>query len=231
MYGSAIRGISMARLHPGGLAGALERVLQGEAVHHRAEHADVVGLGGVHPRHGARAAAPEVAAADDDGDVDIHALRTAMISRAVASSVAASSPGLTGPARASPDGLKTIRFQRGDPVEATPASADLDLGEADDRAPPISWVIDCLSSLAYGWSSRATSLKKPLSRPSTIFGSACSGLPSLRVIVSSVCALVLDLVGRDVVAAEVLRAGEGDVDGDVVGQLAACRRPARRARR
>ena len=56
--------------HPGVLPGALERVLQRERVHDRAEHADVVALGGVHAGHRARAAAPEVAATDDDGDVD-----------------------------------------------------------------------------------------------------------------------------------------------------------------
>ena len=62
------------RLHPGRLAEALEGVLQGEGVHHRAEHADVVGLGGVHALHRARAAAPEVAAADHHGDVDVEVL-------------------------------------------------------------------------------------------------------------------------------------------------------------
>ena len=59
------------RLHAGRLAESFEGVLQGEGVHHRAEHADVVGLGRVHPGELALAAAPEVAAADDDGDVDV----------------------------------------------------------------------------------------------------------------------------------------------------------------
>jgi hypothetical protein len=59
------------RLHAGGLAESFQGVLQGERVHHRAEHADVVGLGGVHSCERSFAAAPEVAAADDDGDVDI----------------------------------------------------------------------------------------------------------------------------------------------------------------
>ncbi len=52
-------------------------------------------------------------------------------------------------------------------------------------APPSTWLTDCLSSLAYGWSSSATSLKKPLRRPSTILSTAASGLPSLRVMVSA----------------------------------------------
>src|SRR4051812_2794813 len=57
---------------------------------------------------------------------------TAMISCAVVSSVAASSPWPESPASASPDGLKTIRFHRGDAVIIS-GSADLDLSEADDR--------------------------------------------------------------------------------------------------
>ena len=58
-------------LHPSGLAHLLERVLQGQAVHHGGEHAHVVGLGTVHPRAGALDATPDVAATDDDGDVDV----------------------------------------------------------------------------------------------------------------------------------------------------------------
>ena len=115
-------------LHPGVLAGALERVLQRQRVHDRAEHADVVALGGVHARHRAGAAAPEVAAADDDGDVDAQVADGDDLDGRCASSVAASRPEPDGPAKASPDGLKTIRFHRGAPI----GSADLDLGEADD---------------------------------------------------------------------------------------------------
>ena len=40
---------------------------------------------------------------------------------------------------------------------------------------------DFLFSVTDGWSSRTTSLKKPLRRPSVILAIACSGLPSLRV--------------------------------------------------
>ncbi len=59
-------------LHPGVLPGTLERVLQRQTVHHGAEHADVVGLRGIHARHRPCAAAPEVAATDDDAHVDVH---------------------------------------------------------------------------------------------------------------------------------------------------------------
>ena len=48
----------------------LEGVLQGQGVDDRGEHAHVVGLGAVHARAGAGHAPPDVAAADDDGDVD-----------------------------------------------------------------------------------------------------------------------------------------------------------------
>jgi hypothetical protein len=54
--------------------------------------------------------------------------------------------------------------------------------------PPTSastWAIDFFGSFANGWSSRTTSLKYPLRRPSTIFGSAASGLPSLRAVSSA----------------------------------------------
>ena len=58
------------RLHPRGLALRLQRVLEGQRVHDRGQHAHVVALGGVHARAGADTAAPEVAAAHYDGDVD-----------------------------------------------------------------------------------------------------------------------------------------------------------------
>ncbi|EGJ74446.1 putative uridylate kinase [Streptomyces sp. Tu6071] len=47
------------------------------------------------------------------------------------------------------------------------------------------FLTDFLLSLANGWSRRVTSLKKPLTRPSTILGSAASGLPSLREVSSA----------------------------------------------
>ena len=50
-------------------AGLLAEVLQGQAVHDRAEHAHVVGLGAVHAGLGELGAAEEVAAAHDDGDL------------------------------------------------------------------------------------------------------------------------------------------------------------------
>ena len=49
---------------------ALERLLQRERVHDRGEHADVVGLGAVHALGRSGQAAEDVAAADDDGDLD-----------------------------------------------------------------------------------------------------------------------------------------------------------------
>src|SRR5690606_10721046 len=50
--------------------GLLEEVLQGERVHHRAEHAHVVGPAAVHPALAQFGAAEEVAAADDHRDLD-----------------------------------------------------------------------------------------------------------------------------------------------------------------
>ena len=63
------------------------------------------------------------------------------------------------------------------------------------------------------------SLNHPFIRPSTILARAASGLPSLRVISSSGGPLRGHLGLGHLVAAEVGRLGEGDVDGDVVGQL------------
>ena len=50
-------------------AQALDGVLHGQGVEDGREHAHVVGRGAVHLDHGALAAAPDVAAADDQGDL------------------------------------------------------------------------------------------------------------------------------------------------------------------
>ena len=55
---------------PGGDPGALERILEGQAVHDRREHADVVAGRAVHAPSTGRQAAEDVAAADDDADLD-----------------------------------------------------------------------------------------------------------------------------------------------------------------
>src|SRR5690606_18181395 len=57
-------------LDAGGDAALLEEVLQGQAVHDRAEHAHVVGAAAVHAALGQLRAAEEVAAADDDRALD-----------------------------------------------------------------------------------------------------------------------------------------------------------------
>ncbi len=53
-----------------GHAGALERVLQREAVHHGGQHADVVAGRAVHPARSGRHPAEDVAATHDDPDLD-----------------------------------------------------------------------------------------------------------------------------------------------------------------
>ena len=58
-------------LHAGFDAGLLKEVLQRQAVHDGAEHAHVVGAGAVHAALGQFGAAEEVAAADDDRDLDV----------------------------------------------------------------------------------------------------------------------------------------------------------------
>ena len=70
MYGSATSFIAIAVMHAGRDAGPLERVLEREAVHDRREHADVVAGRAVHPARRGGQPAEDVAAADDDADLD-----------------------------------------------------------------------------------------------------------------------------------------------------------------
>jgi hypothetical protein len=56
--------------HPGRHAGPLEGILQRESVHHGREHPDVVAGRTVHAARRRREAAEDVAAADDDADLD-----------------------------------------------------------------------------------------------------------------------------------------------------------------
>ena len=57
-----------------GHAGTLEGVLEGEAVHDRREHADVVTGRAVHPARRGGHATEDVAATDDDPDLDAGAV-------------------------------------------------------------------------------------------------------------------------------------------------------------
>ena len=130
-----------------------------------------------------------------------------------------------GPAIASPDGLKTIRRHRGPSVTVGAHDQPISTwAKSTIRASPSSWPTDCLSSLAYGWSSRATFLKKPPRRPSTILGMSLLGLALVAGDRLERGPLGVDDVGRDFVAGQVLRTSERDVHGDVVGQLAVAAR-------
>ena len=71
-------------LHPGLDALLLQEVLERQAVHDGAEHAHVVGAGPVHAALLELGAAEEVAAADDDRDLDAGCARPSAISRAIA---------------------------------------------------------------------------------------------------------------------------------------------------
>ena len=57
-----------------GDAGLLERVLEGQAVHDRGQHPDVVAGRAVHALGRRGHAAEDVAAADDDADLDAEAM-------------------------------------------------------------------------------------------------------------------------------------------------------------
>ena len=70
MYGSATSFIAIAVITRVGHAGLLERILEGQAVHDRGEHADVVPGRAVHAARGGRHATEDVAATDHDADLD-----------------------------------------------------------------------------------------------------------------------------------------------------------------
>ena len=57
-------------LHPGQDAEAFEGILQSQSIHHRGDHAHVIGSGLLHPAFDAVAPAPQVAAADDNSHFD-----------------------------------------------------------------------------------------------------------------------------------------------------------------
>ena len=86
----------------------LEEVLQGETVHHGAEHAHVVGPGAPCRAAGARAA-EEVAAADDDGDLDTAAHRVGDL-LGDADTTAGSRP-MRPPPKTSPESLRRTRWK------------------------------------------------------------------------------------------------------------------------
>ena len=70
MYGSATSCIADRGHDPRRHAGLLAGVLERQGVHDRGEHAHVVAGGALHAPGGGREAAEDVAAADDDGDLD-----------------------------------------------------------------------------------------------------------------------------------------------------------------
>ena len=131
MYGSATSFMAMALMTRVGMPGSLEGVLERQAVHHGGEHADVVAGRPVHAL-GRRGQAPEdVAAADDDADLDAAAPdrgdlpRDGRADRRVDAVLARS------PRRASPDSLSRIR------LIARPASERPGLGRRTSvTAPP-----------------------------------------------------------------------------------------------
>ena len=70
MNGSATSAIVIAEVDARVRAAALERVLQGDGVDDRGQHPHVIAGHAVDPLGGRGDAAEDVAAADDDGDLD-----------------------------------------------------------------------------------------------------------------------------------------------------------------
>ena len=97
------------RLHARGDAGALERVLQCEGVHHRREHPHVVALRAVHPDARALEAAEDVPPADDDADLHAERVHLGELCGRRADDVGVDPEPAVAPARASPLSLSTMR--------------------------------------------------------------------------------------------------------------------------
>src|SRR5262249_1396595 len=74
-------------LHARRHAGLLERVLEREAVHDRREHPHVIALRSVHPLAGAFEPSENVAAADDDPDLDAMGVNLAELDRGLTQDV------------------------------------------------------------------------------------------------------------------------------------------------
>ena len=70
MYGSAISFIAMAVMTRVGTPGTLQGILERQPVHHGGQHPDVVTGRAVHARRARRQATEDVAASDDDADLD-----------------------------------------------------------------------------------------------------------------------------------------------------------------
>ncbi len=126
------------------------------------------------------------------------------ISCATAATTSGSSP-IAPPPNTSPESLRSTRrwlsdmFVLSTGVRLWPRSAgagatgwlsgaDAEADEAGDRPARggDTWPTLCFGSRANAWSSSTFSLKKPFIRPSTIFGSAAAGLPSLRAVSSAI---------------------------------------------
>ena len=140
----------------------------------------MVGLRGVHVGQGPAAATPEVAAAHGDGHVDLEPLAQiddvacGLIERGAVDAVSA------GPANASPDGLKTMRRQRSARVSRSPPARSWPPGAAEQLADGL------LVVLGVGLIEQGDRLEEAVETTLDDLRIACSGLPSLRVIDSSV---------------------------------------------
>ena len=87
----------------------LEGILQGQAVHDRGEHADVVAGRPVHALGRRGEAAEDVAAADDDADLDAQPMDLGDLAGDDAQNDG-STPYVRSPRSASPDSLSRIRW-------------------------------------------------------------------------------------------------------------------------
>src|SRR5207237_58120 len=148
---------------------ALEAILHGERVHHRGEHAHVVGRHAVHAGTRESRAAEDVAAADHERELDIHLTdllqlpRDAPDDRRLDAVVPVAHQGLT-------------RELHQDPRVAHRGSRHL-----TPSAPALfrSFSMETSGSLTNACPARVTSFNALRKRPSTILATISGGLPSL----------------------------------------------------
>ena len=140
-------------LDPGVLVEALEGVLEGQAVDDGAEHAHRVRLRPVHADGGAGGTAPDVATADDDGDVDAELAPDVDDLRGDAGDDVTIDRVPASVGEGLPDSFSTTRFQRdGIPARrrhrrSRGSGPDLDLAKRTTEAEPRNWAMVCFSSL------------------------------------------------------------------------------------
>src|SRR5579884_3002321 len=182
---------------PGRLAETLDGVLQGERVDERRQHAHGVRRRAVQAFALAEGAAPDVATAHHDGELEVevrphlHDLLSQALHDVSVDGLVRRGGGERLAGHLEDDAPTSLRVgARGAGVSREhgrgPQPPTTTCANRTISALPTKSAMLRFSSLAYACSSSTRSLYHPFMRPSMIFASAASGLPSLRAMVSTV---------------------------------------------